>query len=156
MPWCFSGVVVWLSEYFCGSASLSDITCLPNINLQFCMSLLWQPDQYLKLYRTCCLPTRFKSHQRHHWGGRKNQKCRSGAGGGRLFKVPSNPHTSVVDGPPRALPRWAERCVTLLSIHLPAVEFLLPYHMRINRALSNRNKKLFLVLLFHPTEETVK
>lgn len=127
MFWCFLWMVSWLSKYFYGSSSLSDITCLPNINLQFCIVLLWQPDQSLKHFRKHLL-LGFKSHWWHYWEQKLERTKSSGmvvVVVGKLFKLSSNPLTTVVYGPP---PCTSEKSRTLCNLifYLPAVVLLLP------------------------------
>lgn len=122
MLWCFLWVVNWLSKYFYGSASLSDITCLPNINLQFCILLLWQPDQYLKHFRKRCLPLGFKPDRCHHWEQKLERTRSSGlavvVGWGSFSSCLQIPLPQLFMGHPHALLRQAELCVTLFSIYL--------------------------------------
>lgn len=120
MFWCFLWTVSWLSKYFYGSASLSDITCLPNINLQFCIVLLWQPDQYLKHFRKHLL-LGFKSHWWHYWEQKLERTKSSGmvvVWGGSFSSCLQIPLPQLFMGHPHALQRKAELCVTLFSIYL--------------------------------------
>jgi len=76
-------------------------------------------------------------------------------GRGKLFTVSSDPLTAVVYGPCHALPMHDELCVTLLYFftcyRVPVAKHVKTYQM-----LSNRSKRLFLILLFHPAAETAE
>lgn len=151
--WCKCPDVPQEQSLGCHSTSVGQhhFQILPNINLQFCMSLLWQPDQYLKRYRTCCLSTGFKSHRCHHWEEKAEITRNAGLVLlGRAFQGAFQP--------PYFSCWWATSCPSKMSrtlCNLIIYSFTccgVPVAISHEDQPSNRSKKLFLVLLFHPAD----